>query len=95
MEMGGKGLLSKDVREVTAGQGEETEGSCKEWGMWGDAMRRELSWKQSFRVTYLTKCWQPGQMLESLSHEAQGHMNPHKRNSFPVKVKGRTYGSQP
>lgn len=58
-------------------------------------MRRELPWKQSFKVTYLTKCWQPEQMLESLSYGAQGHMNPRKRNSDPVKVKGRTSGSQP
>lgn len=83
------GAFQANAEEATVGRGEET-GSCEEGGT-GDAVKRELPWEYGFRGDpFVSKWWQPQQMLECLPHGDQGSHESIRRNSGPVKVKSRS-----
>lgn len=94
VEMGGEGLPSKGLQGVEKRQKPLKEEAVRS-GAPGDSGgqsflgSKALGFPTCLNVGNLEKCW-------SLFHmETRAHMNPCRRNSGRVKIRGRAPGSQP
>lgn len=87
VEIAGR-TFQANAGEVAAGRGEDTEAAVRSGHR--RCCEEGIPWEHGFRGPFMSKWWQPRQMLERLPHGDQGSHGSIRRNSGPVKVKSRT-----